>query len=141
MEFLHEEIVRSARQRQGLGLILMDIDRFKKINDRHGHPAGDRVLAELAKRLKKQSRPYDRVGRLGGDEMMILMPGCGGKDIRRAAERLREAVAARPFAAEGAKIPVTVSLGAATTDGRPRRRCSSTPPIRRCIEPRGRDGT
>ncbi len=117
MEFLGEEWARSLRQRQSLGLMLLDIDHFKQINDRYGHPAGDGVLIELSRRLRKLSRPYDRVGRLGGDEMMILAPGCGRDDILKTAERLREAVAAKPFSTAGKKIPVTVSLGVAATDG------------------------
>jgi len=116
MEFLREEWIRSQRQGQSLGIILLDIDHFKAVNDRHGHPAGDGVLIELARRLRKETRPYDRIGRIGGDEVMILVPGCGRREVLGPAERMREAVASKPFKAEGEKIPVTVSLGAAASE-------------------------
>ena len=120
MDFLREEMARGLRQGQPLGLILLDVDFFKKINDRHGHPAGDGVLSELARRLTRSSRPYDRAGRIGGDELMILVPGCDRNSTFKAADHLRLAVASRPFTRSGVRIPVTASLGAVSTEDLPR---------------------
>lgn len=98
-------------------LMLVDVDHFKQVNDRHGHPAGDAVLRELAERALRQVRSVDLVGRLGGEEFVVVMPdtNLGGAIV--VAERLRAAVAEEPFVLQGTgdKLPVTVSVGIAMT--------------------------
>lgn len=98
----------------GTSLILLDIDKFKAINDRYGHPCGDEVLVQLAELLRNWTRPGDVICRLGGDEIAMLLPGCGLKPaIRRAGEMLDD-VRAHAFVVEtGAHVRVSVSMGLA----------------------------
>lgn len=105
------EVERAARADSPLWVFMIDIDHFKAVNDRHGHQEGDRVLQRVAQALQGALRPYDVLGRYGGEEFAVLLPGLGPPAALAAAERLREAVA-RPFAAGGAG-PVTVSIGGA----------------------------
>jgi len=109
-----------GRMTEGSGdtaLMLVDVDHFKQVNDCHGHPAGDAVLRELAKRAMRQVRSVDLVGRLGGEEFVVVMPetSLGGAIV--VAERLRIAVADEPFILQGKsdKLPLTVSIGIAMT--------------------------
>ncbi|WP_176556174.1 diguanylate cyclase [Rubellimicrobium rubrum] len=83
---------------QGLAVMMLDIDHFKSINDRLGHAAGDRVLTEVARRLKARLRKGDLLARVGGEEFRAALPGCTPERARAIAEDLRQAVAARPFA-------------------------------------------
>src|SRR5205085_3468140 len=98
-------------------LMLFDIDHFKTVNDRHGHPAGDVVLHELAGRAVRQVRNVDLVGRLGGEEFVVVMPETSLAGAVVVAERLRLAVADEPFILQedGQKLSVTVSIGIAVT--------------------------
>ncbi len=116
IEILEDELNRGWRQNQPTGLIMGDIDHFKLINDAHGHFMGDRVLAAIAARFRKAIRPYDKVGRYGGDEMLIVLPNCGLKDMTQIAERLRLAVSEKPIQTEIASLNVTVSLGGTSSD-------------------------
>jgi diguanylate cyclase (GGDEF)-like protein len=110
--------IESERGRRGgaqLGLLLIDVDRFKSINDTYGHQAGDRVLVELAHRLRQSCRPGDVVARFGGEEFAVLLPDTGPERLARVAERVRRGVDRRPFAvSDGTSVPVTVSVGAAS---------------------------
>ena len=112
---LNELLARAPEGSGEIALMLFDIDHFKQVNDRHGHPAGDEVLRELAVRAMRQVRSVDLVGRLGGEEFVVVMPetSLGGAAV--VAERLRIAVASEPFAVQGQseKLPVTVSVGVA----------------------------
>lgn len=94
-------------------LVLCDVDRFKAVNDLHGHDRGDQVLRQLADRLRHALRSSDLVYRFGGEEILVLLPGDGPHDALLAAERLRAAVAASPLAG----LPVTVSAGVASAHG------------------------
>ncbi|HEX3952191.1 MAG TPA: PleD family two-component system response regulator [Stellaceae bacterium] len=98
-------------------VLLFDIDHFKLVNDRHGHPAGDDVLRDLAARAMRQVRSVDLVGRLGGEEFVVVMPETSLAGAVRVAERLRMAVADELFLIQGSgeKIVVTVSIGVAVT--------------------------
>lgn len=111
LEILHKELARSSRERQPIALLMADLDRFKSINDAHGHQAGDAALREAARRMKSVIRRYDSLGRYGGEEFLIVLPGCQGADAFAQAERIREAVAAGPFAAGNRFFPVTCSIG------------------------------
>jgi len=111
LETLQTELVRAARERQPLAVLIADLDRFKQINDTHSHLAGDAVLREAARRMKAAFRRYDAFGRYGGEEFLAVLPGCQGDDAVAQAERVRQAVAAEPFVAAGAAIQVTCSIG------------------------------
>ncbi|MGH3156475.1 MAG: GGDEF domain-containing protein, partial [Streptosporangiaceae bacterium] len=106
------EISRVLRTRQPLALLLADIDHFKRVNDTHGHLAGDQVLAALADVLRQQVRETDVVGRFGGEEFVVLLPGADTAEAVRVAERLREQVSALVTTAADADVSVTVSIGA-----------------------------
>lgn len=107
------EISEVPRSGQPLGLLLVDVDHFKRVNDRYGHLAGDHVLAALAGVLSQHVRDCDVAGRFGGDEFAVLLPGADAAEALRIAERLREQAAAMPATASGAEVTVTVSIGAA----------------------------
>ena len=115
LEKLDEEVARSARTEEPLSVLMADLDKFKSINDTHGHLAGDAVLREVARRLKTAARCYDAVGRYGGEEFLVVLPGCGMQDAWRQAERLREAIADTPFLIESGGLQVTCSFGLASS--------------------------
>jgi diguanylate cyclase (GGDEF)-like protein len=113
VEKLDAEVHRSRRQGTSLAVLMCDIDHFKRINDTHGHPAGDAVLKDLAQRMRSTVRPYDSVGRFGGEEFLVVCPGTDAAGGAALAERLRAAVASTPVAAGGAVVEVSVSIGVA----------------------------
>jgi two-component system cell cycle response regulator len=114
---LNELLDRMTEGGVATALMLFDIDHFKQVNDRHGHPAGDRVLRELAERAVRQVRSVDLVGRLGGEEFVVVMPETSLGEAMLVAERLRVAVADGPFALQGKSdtLAITVSIGIAMT--------------------------
>jgi diguanylate cyclase (GGDEF)-like protein len=107
------EIVRARRTGEALAIIIIDIDHFKRVNDRHGHLVGDQVLAGVASTLRSQLREYDVVGRFGGEEFVALLPGADLHEARQVAERLRNRISHMAVAADDAMITVTVSAGVA----------------------------
>jgi len=109
-EALAREASRSARRHTPVSLVMVDIDHFKRVNDEHGHAAGDRVLRATAQLVKKQLRPYDHVIRWGGEEILVVLPDTSGFQGVMIAERLRTAIAANRI--DGGPS-VTVSLGVA----------------------------
>jgi len=115
---LDEEVARSHRHGNPLSMILTDVDHFKKVNDRHGHQAGDAALRELAARIRKMFRREDVVARMGGDEMAVLMPDTPMDQSMDKAERLRQRVAAEPIrlADASAPVPLTVSCGVSAVE-------------------------
>jgi diguanylate cyclase (GGDEF)-like protein len=117
-EFLDRELARAARYERPLSLILFDIDRFKSINDQHGHLCGDHVLRELAARLKPAVRAEELLARYGGEEFAVVLPETAAAEARVMAERLRGLVRGEPFHFDQQTLSVTISLGLATsTDG------------------------
>jgi diguanylate cyclase (GGDEF)-like protein len=92
---------------------MADLDHFKKINDTYGHIAGDAVLRETAARMRSLVRPYDAVGRYGGEEFMLVLPGCADKCAAGIAERVRRRIGDKPMDTPEGMVPVTVSLGVA----------------------------
>ena len=94
-----------------LGCIMIDLDHFKKINDSRGHHAGDSVLKEVARRLKDSVRPYDVIGRYGGEEFVVLLPDTNLEQSLVVAERIRAAIGNEPCQSENDRIPVSASLG------------------------------
>ncbi|MBV9610335.1 MAG: diguanylate cyclase [Acidobacteria bacterium] len=112
-DILQREIARADRAHSALGVLMLDIDRFKTINDTFGHLTGDVVLREVARRIANGIRSYDSVGRYGGEEFLVVLPGCGADEIRLSAERVRLSVSNRPIVTGGTVIPATVSVGGA----------------------------
>jgi two-component system, cell cycle response regulator len=117
LETLERELTRSRRENQPLAVIMADIDHFKQINDAHGHLVGDRVLRQTAQRLMTMLRPYDTVGRYGGEEFLVVLPGCGASVAMTLAERLRQCMEADPIADNAQAFRVTLSLGVSIWDG------------------------
>jgi two-component system cell cycle response regulator len=115
LEQLECELNRTARGQQPLAVAMADLDLFKKINDAHGHAAGDAVLRDTAAALRLQLRNYDWIGRYGGEEFLILLPGCNTPAGVAIAERFRASIAAAPVHAGGIEVPVTVSIGLSST--------------------------
>ncbi len=106
-----EGLLRTA----GAGVLLMDVDRFKRVNDSYGHPVGDIVLMEVARRLAGQLRAVDVVARWGGEEFLIVLASPPEEDSAVVAERLRASIAGEPIAAAGMLLPITISVGVAMT--------------------------
>ncbi len=116
-DVVEREIARAARTGRSFAVLLADVDHFKRINDVHGHAVGDAVLVELAARFRATLRISDAVGRWGGEEFCVVVVEVDVAGAERAAERLRAAVAKRPFATDGGALPVTVSVGVAMFRG------------------------
>ncbi len=115
LEFLDNEIERQKRTGEPLGVMMVDVDHFKVVNDTRGHLVGDAVLRELAKRLAASVRGYNFVGRYGGEEFLIVSQNCDIPGILSSAERLRQAVGESPMGTAGDPIKVTVSVGVVST--------------------------
>jgi diguanylate cyclase (GGDEF)-like protein len=111
LETLQNELSRARRESQSLALLVVDLDHFKLVNDTYGHMAGDAVLRESARRMKSAIRRYDAIGRYGGEEFLVVLPGCDGHEARLQAERIREALAANSFVAGTQAFSVTCSIG------------------------------
>lgn len=107
------ELARARRYRTPLALLMIDIDRFKSVNDAHGHPAGDLLLCEIGRRLQAELRTSDLLGRIGGEEFAVLLVQTPPAQALQIAERLRQAVAQTEVASDGARIARTASLGVA----------------------------
>jgi len=115
---LAEEMSFAQRFESPLSVIAIDVDQFKEINDTYGHPAGDAVLQKLVKRFRKVLRPYDLIGRIGGDEFIIILRGATPENAALVAQRLCAAVALNSFSFDGFTFPVTISLGVDEAGGK-----------------------
>lgn len=113
LEILTRELLRSQRHSNPVGVIMADVDHFKMVNDSRGHAAGDLVLRIIASEIAAVLRPYDSVGRYGGEEFLIVTPACGPSETWDLAERVRECVANCSVVANGASVSVSLSLGVA----------------------------
>ena len=111
LESLEMERERSHREKKPLGVLIADVDHFKRVNDRNGHLAGDGVLRAVAKRLESSLRPYDSIGRYGGEEFLIVMPGCDHEMAREVGERLCSAFNNQPLTTEEGEFSITLSFG------------------------------
>jgi two-component system, cell cycle response regulator len=111
LELLRKEVLRSQREGTPLGVIMLDLDHFKLVNDKYGHLVGDTVLREVSRRLQLSIRPYDSVGRYGGEEFVVVAPGCNLENAKSLAERLRVSVSSEPIQDSAVSISVTASLG------------------------------
>ena len=119
IDALQEEQARASRRQSGLGVLVADLDHFKRINDTWGHLAGDAVLRESARRMADVLRPYDRIGRYGGEEFLIVLPDCTRQVTLDVGERIRTALSSEPLLADGSAVSVTVSIGASWADAKP----------------------
>ena len=115
MQTLEVEINRAVRSGRSLSVGLADLDHFKKLNDTFGHVMGDAVLVEAAARMERVMRPYDSVGRYGGEEFIFLFPNCNEEDACQICDRVRTAIADRPIAFDDMETTVTASFGLSST--------------------------
>ena len=111
LETLDREITRSRRERASLGVLIGDVDHFKSVNDIYGHLTGDDVLREVTRRMQASVRPYDAVGRYGGEEFLVLLPGCDAAETAAKAEQLRAAIEQQPMKTSSGPLRITISLG------------------------------
>ena len=114
---LEQELARCHRDRRTVGIILLDIDNFKKINDTYGHFAGDAVLREAASRLRGNMRTYDQVGRYGGEEFLVVLPNCDIEQAANQAERMRDRLNSSSMIVDGYEMRVSASFGVTVSDG------------------------
>ena len=111
LDILRRELVRAKRGGVSVGIVMADLDHFKRINDTYGHLAGDEVLRESARRMSSSVRLYDSVGRYGGEEFLMILPDCDAFGAKNQTERLRARVCGEPIATSEGSISVTISVG------------------------------
>jgi two-component system cell cycle response regulator len=114
-ESFEKEVARARRQQLSLGILMVDLDHFKQVNDQFGHLAGDAVLCETARRLRARVRTTDIVGRYGGEEFVVALPGSDLKQAVAIAEEFRNCIASEPFAIPSGRLSMTTSVGVVTT--------------------------
>jgi len=117
VEFLRRELIRSAREKKPVSIILADIDLFKMINNQLGPLAGDEVVKEVGRRLRSRLRAYDGVGRFGGEEFLLVLPGCDLTSALIRADQVRSFVSSKPIETSAKSRTVTVSMGVAVASG------------------------
>ena len=113
LERLQQDISRCTREGQPLGVLMLDLDRFKQVNDTYGHGAGDAVLIEAAARMRRSLRSYDMIGRFGGEEFLAVLPNTDALGTQAAGERICAAMRDQPLLFGDQIIPFTCSIGAA----------------------------
>ena len=111
---LESEFRRAKRYGRDVSLVLFDLDHFKRVNDTHGHPAGDYVLKETARLIQRNLRGQDIFARFGGEEFSVLLPETNSESAYMLADKLRQSVQAHTYCFQGTDINVTISLGVAT---------------------------
>lgn len=116
LAFLQRELSRAKRDAAPVGVILLDVDHFKRVNDDFGHETGDFVLKEISNRLSYGGRQYDGVGRYGGEEFLLVIPGCDLETTLQKADRLRKQIAALPISTRRGPLNITVSMGVAVSN-------------------------
>ena len=117
-DFLEREMARCVRYKRPLSLVMYDLDHFKKVNDTHGHLAGDMVLRQITKRLSSRIRREELLARYGGEEFVVVLPETDHQGAMAFAEQLRHLVESEPVEFEGEIINITISVGVATLQGR-----------------------
>ena len=113
LDLFQHELERASRANAHTGLLLLDLDNFKQVNDTHGHLAGDLVLKETARRFRQNVRSYDFVGRYGGEEFFIGLPGSSREQLCQRAEAIRKSICSEPVRIPQGDIPISLSIGAA----------------------------
>ncbi|MGB0908739.1 MAG: GGDEF domain-containing response regulator [Nitrospirales bacterium] len=114
LDHLHRELARAQRENLSLSLIMADLDEFKRVNDTCGHLAGDFVLVEVTRRIQESLRSYDAIGRYGGEEFLIVLPGSDSSTAIKQAERIRASLSDVPIIVPGSSIQITLSQGVTT---------------------------
>ena len=112
-QFLADQFAAAKAAKKPLAMLMMDVDKFKSVNDKHGHPAGDAVLRMLGKLLKTAARAQDLAARYGGEEMALILPGTTRQTAAAIAETIRRAIAAKPIPAGTTSLAITASIGVA----------------------------
>ncbi len=115
-EILEEQLMRAPFRQGSVSVILGDVDHFKSVNDTYGHQVGDEVLIEVAMRVEEGMRAEDSVGRYGGEEFLMVLPGISGNQAVLIAHRIRLLIAEEPFDTEAGDLDITMSLGVSYTD-------------------------
>jgi diguanylate cyclase (GGDEF)-like protein len=113
---LDKELNRANRYNHPLAIIMIDIDKFKSINDNHGHHIGDLVLQEASSIMKQSVRNYDEICRYGGDELLVILPNCNHSRVESIAERLKQNIRKKRISSDTASLQITLSMGGATTE-------------------------
>ncbi|MGH9469441.1 MAG: GGDEF domain-containing response regulator [Terriglobia bacterium] len=116
LEILDREFARASRVGTSVAIAMADLDHFKQINDTRGHQAGDDVLREMARRMTASIRPYDSLGRYGGEEFVVVLPECSASSAFQQAERLRRDLGSNPVQTCAGPVSVSASVGVAATD-------------------------
>ena len=116
MRILEVEAARCDKLGVPLSLVVVDLDHFKKINDTHGHPAGDTVLVKAASRMRSCIRPQEALGRYGGEEFLVVLPGSSQATALSVAERMRATIAEHDERIGHAMVKLTISAGIASTE-------------------------
>jgi two-component system cell cycle response regulator len=111
LAFMQRELARAWRDTTSVGIVLVDVDHFKKVNDEFGHETGDLVLKEITKRFSASLREYDGIGRYGGEEFLLVIPGCDLATTIRRANQIRELISSQPILTPVGETTVTVSMG------------------------------
>lgn len=117
LEMLQKELARARRDSSPTGIVLLDVDHFKSVNDKFGHETGDFVLKEIATRLASAARQYDGVGRYGGEEFLLILPACDLASASRRADQIRSSIASTPILTPQGPLSVTVSMGVTSAAG------------------------
>lgn len=118
LDLLFKETDRVQRLRTPLSILLLGMDGFTEISERRGYNDADKLLKAFTNRLRHQLRSYDMLGRYSDDQFIVAFPGCAGPDAQAKAERMRQAIAERPFMVEGNELFLTASIGVAESCGR-----------------------
>jgi diguanylate cyclase (GGDEF)-like protein len=117
LHLLASELRRSVRSHTNTGVLMIDLDHFKRVNDTYGHLIGDVVLKEAGRRIHQVVRNYDFVGRYGGEEFIVVLSNCTPDDLQRIAERACGALSETPISTDGGDVDVTISVGGAIGSG------------------------
>lgn len=115
LAILDKELARSEREEECVSIIMVDLDHFKKVNDTYGHIAGDAVLRIASQKMHYMERSYDSIGRYGGEEFLVVLPECCIECAVAFAERLRSSISSESMDTPEGQIPITISLGVATS--------------------------
>ncbi len=110
-EIISQEFSRFKRSQKEYAIVMIDLDHFKNVNDKHGHSIGDKVLIEVTERCKDNLRVHDIIARLGGEEFCILLPYTNLEQAHKVAERLRQKIEVLPIISDGSRVKVTISVG------------------------------
>ncbi|MFH0824673.1 MAG: diguanylate cyclase [Pseudomonadota bacterium] len=118
LKVLTKELARSKRSGESTGVLMGDVDHFKRVNDDHGHQAGDSVLRGVTARMTEAIREYDFCGRYGGEEFLLVLPGCRLEDAAALAERIRLLFSGNPLTTAEGVFDITISFGVTAFDGK-----------------------